>query len=60
MTAVRRSGRRPIGATPAMAATSSPQAPAAGRLVADLLAGRHPGEAAAIVPLVDPARCRAG
>lgn len=32
--------------------------PAAGRLVADLVAGRDPGEAAAIVPMVDPARYR--
>ena len=34
--------------------------PAAGRLVADLVAGRHPGEAAAVAPMVDPARYRAG
>jgi D-arginine dehydrogenase len=34
--------------------------PAAGRLVADLVAGRDPGEAAAIVPMVDPARFRSG
>ena len=30
--------------------------PAAGQLVADLVLGRDPGEAGAIVPLVDPAR----
>lgn len=34
--------------------------PAAGRLVADLLLGRDPGEAGAIVPLVDPARFARG
>jgi D-arginine dehydrogenase len=33
--------------------------PAAGALLADLLAGRDPGAAAAVVPLVDPARLRA-
>ena len=32
--------------------------PAAGRLAADLVLGRDPGEAAAIVPVVDPARFR--
>ena len=32
--------------------------PAAGRLVADLVLGRDPGEAAAIVPAVDPSRFR--
>ncbi len=31
-------------------------APAAGRLVADLVTGRDPGEAAAILPAIDPAR----
>jgi D-arginine dehydrogenase len=30
--------------------------PAAGRLVADLVSGRHPGEAAAILPAIDPRR----
>ena len=32
--------------------------PAAGRLVADLVLGRDPGEADAIVPAVDPSRFR--
>ena len=32
--------------------------PAAGRLVADLVLGRDPGDAAEIVPIVDPARYR--
>jgi D-arginine dehydrogenase len=31
--------------------------PAAGRLVADLVTGRDPGAAAAILPLIDPKRC---
>ena len=34
--------------------------PAAGQLVADLVLGRHPGEAATIVPTVDPARFGGG
>jgi D-arginine dehydrogenase len=33
--------------------------PAAGRLVADVIAGRDPGAAGAILPVVDPARFRA-
>jgi D-arginine dehydrogenase len=33
--------------------------PAAGKLVADLVAGRDPGDAAAIVAAVDPMRFRA-
>lgn len=32
--------------------------PAAGRLVADLIAGRSPGDAAQVVPIVDPMRFR--
>jgi D-arginine dehydrogenase len=32
--------------------------PAAGKLVADLVAGRDPGHAAAILPVIDPARFR--
>ncbi|HEY0419337.1 MAG TPA: FAD-dependent oxidoreductase, partial [Acetobacteraceae bacterium] len=34
--------------------------PAAGRLVADLVSGRDPGAAAAILPAVDPARFSRG
>lgn len=34
--------------------------PAAGRLVADLVTGRDPGEAAAILSAIDPARFRTG
>ena len=34
--------------------------PAAGRLVADVIAGRDPGPAGAILPAIDPARFRAG
>ena len=56
ISAVRRFGCRPIGVRPARRATSSPQAPAAGRLVAGLVAGAVAEDLLPVVPLVDPNR----